>query len=253
MNVIVVDDEPIVLAMETAMIKKVLPEAEVGSFHSAEEALEYAAEKSPAIAFLDINLAQSNGLILTRRLQELNPKINIIFCTGYSEYALDALELYCSGYLMKPVTEEKIRKAVSRLRYPVEHEKKGLYVQCFGNFEVFYNGSPVSFKYGRTKELLAYLIDRNGVLVSTKEIMSVLFGDEDKSSYFRNLRADLLAVLQKLGAEDVIIQSWGKMGIDKKKIACDYFRYLAGEKEPFQGEYMSQYSFSDKTLGRLMN
>lgn len=251
MKVMVVDDEAIILAMETEEVKKALPEAEVVSFQSADEALEYAREQTVDIAFLDINLEESSGLELTQSLQRLDPHINVIFCTGYSEYALDAWELYCSGYLMKPMTTAKLRKALDSLRYPVAAKSGGISVRCFGNFEVYCDGVPVNFHYGKTRELFAYLIDRNGAMVSSRELMSVLFEDEDKGSYFRNLKADMLGTFQQLGREDIFLQSWGRLGINKEKLDCDYYAYLDGQKQLFHGEYMSQYSFGEATLAQL--
>lgn len=249
MNVIVVDDERLILMGETLMVKKVLPGANVSSFREGSEALEYARANQIDIAFLDINLGNANGLELTRKLQLLNPRVNIIYCTGFSEYALDAFALHSCDYLMKPLTEAKVQNALSYLRYPVAEEKKVI-VQCFGNFEVFMGGQPVRFRYIRTKELFAYLIDRRGV-VSTKEIMAALFEEDTKGSYFRNLKVDLIGTFEALGMEEFIVQERGRLGIRRDLVECDYYEYLDGRTELFHGEYMSQYSFAEETLAHL--
>ena len=251
MNVIVVEDEKLILRTETAMIGKLLPEASLEAFTDAEDAASYAAGKTVDIAFLDIDLGAGSGLTLAERLQAENPRVNIIFCTGYSEYSLEALELYCSAYLMKPITEEKLKTALERLRYPVPVRKPELYARCFGNFEVFFGDEPVRFRYAKTKEMLAYLIDRCGAVLSTREIMAVLFESDDKESYMRNLKADLVGTLRSLGAEDILVQEWGKIGIRKERLSCDYFDYLDGNKTDFRGEYMTRYSFAEETLARL--
>ena len=49
-------------------------------------------------------------------------------------------------------------------------EQEKLVVQCFGHFEVYWRGEQVSFKRRQTKELLAYLVDREGVVCSAGEI-----------------------------------------------------------------------------------
>ena len=252
MRVIVVDDEKLILQTETAMIRKLLPEAEVAAFFHVEDAMEYARNNPIDVAFLDINLEAHSGIELAKKLQTLHPELNIIFCTGYSEYSLEALELYCSAYLMKPITEDKLKKALSKLRYPVRDKTEGLYIRCFGNFEALYDGEPIRFKYAKTKEMLAYLIDRNGALLSNREIMAVLFENDDKESYMRNLKADLVGTFRSLGIEDALAQEWGKIGIKAEKIRCDYYDYLGGKKESFHGEYMTQYSFAEATLARLL-
>lgn len=253
MNVIVVDDERFVLSAETMTIKRALPDAAVYSFQKAIEALELAKDNKIDIAFLDINIKGVTGIALAKKLQETNPKINIIFCTGYSEYSLEAHDLYCSAYLMKPITDEKVNKALDHLRHPLSKKIEGLRVQCFGNFEVYKDDKPIEFKQKRTKELFAYLIDRCGATVSTKEIMMVLYEKDNKESYIRNLRSDLKHTFEELGFSEALVRRGGDMGLNMEKIDCDYYEYLKGRRELFRGEYMSQYSFAERTLGLLVN
>lgn len=251
MNVIIVDDENLILQMETSIVKKVLENANVESFFNMKDALEYAKNTQIDIAFLDINLEVGSGLELAKKLQKLNEKVNIIFCTGYSEYSLDALELYCSAYLMKPLTKDKVIKALKKLRYDVSEKDKDLFIRCFGNFEAFYKGEPIKFKHKKTKEMLAFLIDRNGALLSFKEIMVGIFEEDGKDSYLRNLKSDLIMTFGLLGLENIFAQDWGKIGVIPDKINCDYYDYLNGDKDKFKGEYMSQYSFAETTFANL--
>ena len=51
--------------------------------------------------------------------------------------------------------------------------------KTFGNFELFVNGKPVFFAREKSKEMLAYLIDRRGAVVNKKEIMGILFEDRE--------------------------------------------------------------------------
>lgn len=251
MNVVVVDDERIVLTAETSAIKRALPQATVYSFQNSKEAASFVEENRVDIAFLDINIKGVTGLELAKKMQTCNPKINIIFCTGYSEYSLDAHDIFCSAYLMKPITDEKIKKALDNLRYPLSEKIDGFYVQCFGNFEIYKDGAPIKFKHKKTKELFGYLIDRCGATVSTKEMMTAIYEDEDRESYVRNLRADLNNTFEQLALNDVLVHSGGDVGVNKNRIECDYYDYLDGHNELYHGEYMSQYSFAERTLGWL--
>lgn len=253
MNVIVVDDERIVLAAEVSAIKRVLPDANVNSFQNAKDTMEFAENNQIDIAFLDINIKGVTGLKLAEQLKTYNKRVNIIFCTGYSEYSLEAHDLYCSAYLMKPVTDEKIRKALENLRYPPTKGSEGIRVSCFGNFEVYKDGIPIKFKHHKTKELFAYLIDRHGATVSTKDMVIALYEGNDKDSYVRNLRADLNNTLEAMGLSNVLVRSGGNIGVNVNEIDCDYYEYLNGHKELFHGEYMTQYSFAEETLGWLLN
>ena len=61
------------------------------------------------IAFLDVEMAGMSGVELAETLKRYNSEINIVFCTGYGNYRDAAFELHASGYLMKPITPEKIK------------------------------------------------------------------------------------------------------------------------------------------------
>ncbi|MBQ0099409.1 MAG: response regulator [Firmicutes bacterium] len=251
MNILIVDDEKIVLNEEVAVIKNVVKDADIKAFNKPSEAIEYAKKEKIDVAFLDINMRVINGIAIAQQLQDMYPKVNVIFCTGYEEFSMDAHDLYCSGYLLKPIEEEKVKKALENLRYPIE-EKKRISISCFGNFSVFIDNEPIKFKYKKTNELLAYLVDRNGADCSTREIMATIFEDEDKTSYYDNLRVDLLMTLKLKGLSKVIRQNRGTLGIERDEVSCDYFDYLDGKNRVFRGEYMSQFSFGEVTLQNLI-
>ena len=256
MNVVVVEDDRIVLEAETLMVQKLLPNVQVCSFQNSNEALAYAKNNKVDIAFLDIIIgSRTTGLQLAKKLQGYNPKINIIFCTECKEFALDALNLYCSAYLMKPITYKKVKEALENLRHPISQKIEGLRVKCFGNFEVYKDGVPIKFQHKKTKELLAYLIDRCGATVSTKEIEFALYKSVDakKESYIRNLRADLKKTFKDLGVGDAVVSCGLDIGLNMSKIECDYYEYLDGHKELFRDEYMTQYIFAEVTREVLKN
>lgn len=250
MNIILVDDEKLNLENLEYVIDKVIPEASRVCFNKASQALEYIQDHPIDVAFLDINMRGIDGITIAKILQDKCPNVNIIFCTGYSEYALDALDINCSGYLMKPVTEDKVRKALENLRHPLEMGNR-VKIRCFGNFEVFCDGTPIGFKYNRTKELLAYLVDRNGISISLKELSAVLFEDDLHRSYMYQIRLDLVNTLTTLGIEDILVQSRGYLGINKEKVDCDFFDFLDKKIQPPVQEYMTQYSFSEATFASI--
>ena len=136
------------------------PDADITAFEYPDELLGDAKENGCDIAFLDIHMSEMTGVELAKELKAVNPKMNIIFVTGFSEYAGDAMELHASGYIMKPVTKEKVERELCDLRFPIVPKKDALLrVQCFGNFDVFLpNGSHMRFERSRSKEIFAYLV-----------------------------------------------------------------------------------------------
>jgi two-component SAPR family response regulator len=249
-----VDDEKIALDALSGAIKEIVAEDEVISFRYPEDALEYVRENFCDIAFLDVEMAGMSGVALAEELKKYNSEINIVFCTGYGDYREKAFELHASGYLMKPITPEKIKRELENLRRPIV-EKKRLKVQTFGNFEVYLEGKPLAFKYRRTKELFAYLVDRVGAMCTVGEIIGILFEDESgREEYFQKLRRDLLSTLEEVGCAGVIVHKRGMLGVVVTEIQCDYYDCLNKKKDfatAYFGEYMSQYSWAEETCGLL--
>ena len=64
-------------------------------------------------------MGRISGLDVCRELLEIDPRMNVIFVTGYREYALDAWETGACGFLIKPLTVDKIRQRLSALRFPI--------------------------------------------------------------------------------------------------------------------------------------
>ena len=211
-------------------------------------------EKIPCdVAFLDIEMKGINGVEVAEKLKAINPNINIIFATGFGSYRDIAFDLHASGYLIKPITAERVRNELENLRRPVASQRR-LKVLTFGNFEVLFNNTPLVFKYQKSKEMLAYLIDRKGAMCSTGELMAVLFEDgDDHKAYYHRLRSDLIDTLSACGCEGALVQQRGILGVSVDKVDCDYYDWCEGKRMGilWQGEYMVQYSWSEYTAGVL--
>ena len=253
MKIIAVDDERIALEGLLDVIREAAPKAQLNGFEYPEDALAFAEENDCNIAFLDVEMSEMSGVELAEQLKQRNPDINIIFATGFEEYRKEAYDLHASGYLTKPITVEKVKRELSDLRRPIQNDAC-LRVQAFGNFEVFVNDTPIAFKYSKTKELLAYLVDRKGALCTLAELQAVLFEDEGgHEAYMKSLRRDLIGILTLLGCEGAIAQQRGKLGVIPDQMECDYYDWCNGKHKNivWQGEYMAQYSWSEYTAGLL--
>ncbi|MBQ1311490.1 MAG: response regulator [Blautia sp.] len=257
MQIIVVDDEEIILEGIVNTIRSVVKDGEIESFRQPSGALEYAQDHKVDIAFLDIEMPEYTGVELAKRLKSVNPQMNIIFTTSYSQYTGEAMKMHASGYILKPVTKEDVLYELDNLRRPVpEYRQDTLNVHTFGNFEVFCGKEPVRFQYSKTKELFAWLVDRQGALCSNKELEGILWEDADstKTSYLKRLKRDLIETLEECGQKGVLSTQWGKIGVLKDKISCDYYDWIEGKPyalNAYHGEYMTQYSWGEITNGWL--
>lgn len=254
MRIIALDDEKIALEGLTEAIRQAEPYAEIYGFSEAEAALEFFRRTPCDVAILDIQVWDMNGVELAKKMKLLQPDINIIFMTGYGDYMEAAFDMHASGYLMKPSTSEKIRRELDNLRHPVPVTSKRVKFQTFGNFEVFIEEQPVKFKYDLTKEMLAYLVDRNGAYCTNGEIMALLWGDKQHASYLSNLKKDLLDRFRQNGCQDVIDCGWNKIRIVPGMADCDYYDWMNGKAysiNQYHGEYMAQYSWAEFTNAQL--
>ena len=119
-NVLVVEDIPALLHGAVRLVEGELPEANIAGFESGAEALDYAQHNRVSVAFLDIELDESmDGLELARRLLEIHAHTNIIFLTNYAAHMTQAIYDHCSGYVLKPLSRERVRHELANLRFPV--------------------------------------------------------------------------------------------------------------------------------------
>lgn len=262
MKILCVDDEPIVLEELRELVEKQPDVESVSGFLSPKEALHWAETNEPDAAFLDINMGRMDGLMLARRLREKRPECAIVFVTGYSEYAVNAFELHAEGYLMKPATVEDVRRELdyikSKKSISAPKTSKHIRVQCFGNFEAFAGDAPLRFERGKTKELMAYLVDRQGAGATMGELIAVLWEDAPDSlsmrSNLRNLIHDLKSTLSHAGAENVLVKNRDTIALNCAAVDCDFYdfqRCIPYAVNLYRGEYMSQYSWAEITTASL--
>ena len=260
MKILAIDDQELALASLVAAIKEARPSDEVFAFSDPSELLGFAKDNDCHIAFCDIEMWGMNGLKLALELKKITPEINIIFATAYTEYKGDAMDLRASGYVMKPVTKEAVEREIENLRHPVDRKSDArIFAQTFGNFDVFTYGNALKFSRSKTKELFAYLIDRNGASASTSELCALLWEDKQDSpdlmAYLRKLISDLTNTLRSAGLDDIIVRRHNSIAIVPEKIVCDSYGFMKGDPRSlnaYRGQYMAQYSWAEMTNG-IMN
>ena len=259
MLIFAIDDEPKMLRLLHKAIAEAAPGAEIRDFLLGSEALSAMEQEGlrPEAVFSDIQMPGVTGLELAVRLKSLSPESRLVFVTGY-DYAVDAYRLHVGGYILKPVDPQRVREELEHL-FPEQHQApERLRVQCFGTFEVFWMGSPLPFRRKKTKELFAFLVDRNGAACTAEEAIDALWEEaEDPKSAkqrVRNLVNDLKAVLHSIDQDEVLFRQGSRLAVRPELLDCDYYRMLSGDMAAvnrFRGQYMEQYSWAELTKGSL--
>ena len=261
MNILAVDDEHFALELMRHALEEVAGNSVVYLCRDVTGALDTAKAHKIDVAFLDIHMPEMNGIELARELKAINPKINIIFATGFSEYMKEGIDLRMSGYVLKPVTPEAVRTELENLRNPIEwSNEKRVRILTFGNFDVFVDGSPLKFERKQAKEILAYLVDKRGTSATYYELAAMLWEDEEydrvKQKNLQVYIASLVKTMRGVNVNDLILKNRQGILINTRIVDCDYYRFLEGDTRAinsFTGQYMSAYSWAEFTVGYLEN
>jgi len=122
LRTIIVDDEPLALSFLRAKLNKT-PEIEIiAECKNGREAIEKTMDLAPDLLFLDIQMPGIDGLGVIKKLQsDIVPLV--IFTTAFEQYALDAFDVHAVDYILKPIDEERINRAVNRAMVRLETEQ----------------------------------------------------------------------------------------------------------------------------------
>lgn len=112
MNCLIVDDEPLAIKVLETHIDNIPSLHITGSCSNAFAAMDILKNNNIDLMFLDIHMPKLMGHEFLRTLR--NPP-KVIFTTAYKEYALDAFELDAIDYLLKPITLERLMKALNKI------------------------------------------------------------------------------------------------------------------------------------------
>ncbi|TDG15193.1 response regulator transcription factor [Seongchinamella unica] len=121
LRTIVVDDEPLARRLMRSMLSDIDDIELVAECRNGREAVAAVQGFAPDLMLLDIKMPGLSGFDVVRELQaDIMPMV--IFCTAYQRYALDAFDLHAVDYLLKPVDEGRLQRAVARARQRFETE-----------------------------------------------------------------------------------------------------------------------------------
>ena len=115
-KVLIIEDETAAAVNLQAILCKVLPQHEVITIlESVEEAVEFfedESQPSPDLVFLDIHLADGESFRIFDKVEITSP---IIFTTAYDEDALRAFKGKSIDYILKPIKEDDLKRAIEKL------------------------------------------------------------------------------------------------------------------------------------------
>ena len=243
MKAICVDDEKAALQQLVSLCREMLQLSSVEGFDDPKEALERVRERPVDLAILDIGMPDMDGIT--------------------PQYTVDAWSLHATGYVLKPLTRERLSDELNyaaewRRRVAKEEQIPHIAVQTFGNFDLVVDGKTVNFSRSKSKELFAYLIDKKGIRVSRSEAFGVLWPNGEysrpKQKQLDVIIRSLRATLQENGISEILQLERGMLRIVPQFVDCDVYRLLAGDEHyenEYRGEYMTPYAWAGLTEANI--
>lgn len=170
--------------------------------------------------------------------------------SGLADSILCAILMFCLSLYKRRTEKNQILL--------LKKQKQNLKAKTFGNFTLMYENKVVKFSRTKSNELLGYLVYKNGSSVNTKELIAILYENQNDSkksgSNLRNLIVDIKQTFQKLNIQNFFIAEYNNFRINPEIVKCDYYDFLSGDEaamNSFAGEFMSQYSWAEETAGFL--
>jgi two-component system LytT family response regulator len=115
MKTLIVDDEPMARQVLREDLDALPEVVVVGEAENGIQALERVGELKPDLMFLDLQMPVMGGFEVVRKLAGAQPPM-VVMVTAYDQHALQAFEAGAIDYLLKPVSEGRLQKAVERAR-----------------------------------------------------------------------------------------------------------------------------------------
>lgn len=114
-NILVVDDELPIRAELRYLLEKDTRVGQIAEAGNVTEAVELILSSKPDVLFLDITMPGRSGIELAETLQNLKRPPVVVFVTAFAEYAADAYNLDAVDYVVKPVEDARLSKALDKI------------------------------------------------------------------------------------------------------------------------------------------
>lgn len=200
MNILIVDDEIDTLEEIEFYVKKYNFFDSCVVCKNALEALEQAGKNSFDMALLDIDMPVINGLELADTLLNIFPFMKVIFITAYNHYATEAFEVNAIDYVLKPIREERLFKALDRFvekrsdKLQGKKDKHEIYIQTFGKFVVKIGEDVVKWNRQKSPEIFAYLLENREIPVHKEKLCDLLWPDLEPKKALVNLQTAIYSI-----------------------------------------------------------
>jgi two-component system LytT family response regulator len=198
-------------------------------------AIDYAKNNECEAAFLDISMPKMNGIDLAKALIKETPAIQIFFITSYTfdeEGTAEDLGENFGGFCYKPYDKAVILKQIERLkRAHLANAAREVKIRTFDGFDIFVDGAPVDFRSKKSKELLAFAVNKDGAYATMEEAVEALWPNKDSETgkiSYRDSVWKLKRTLNENGLDSLVEFQRGRFRVNKNTASCDAWDVIHG-------------------------
>lgn len=214
MKVVLIDDEQLAIDVMEILLGEMEDIEIVASYTDTKQVLQEFEDVHVDVVFLDMEMGDVHGLEFAEDLMLKFPRIEVVFVTAHSRYALEAFEVNAVDYLLKPVKKDRLKKTIHRLQEKmVSHEEEPekeqhLVAHMMGRFQLFDSGKKeVKWRTRKVKELFVYLWHHRGDATHRTRIMDELWGelpDEKAATLMHTTVYQLRKGIKEVGIDNPI-------------------------------------------------
>lgn len=235
--VLVDDEKPALRVLEHLL--KAYPEISIaGMYTNPLKAIDEIGRLKPEAVFLDINMPQLRGIDAASMILDLSPGTDIVFVTAYDQYAVEAFELNALDYLLKPTTQDRLKKTMERLmkKKPAfrDNGARKLFIKCMGRFQVAWeNREPIKWRAEKTRELFAFLLHNHGRDIPKEVLLDKLWTEYDPERAIRQLYNGIYHIrkaLEEYGIDRSLISIDSNYHLKLGPVDYDIWRFFELEK-----------------------
>lgn len=198
MNILIVDDHPLVIEGVKALLTDHPDIGLVGVAMNAYDAIEYLKNNSIDIAFLDINLPDISGIDLCKKIKTEFPSVKCLALSTFTErsYISRMIQNGALGYLMKSSTKQEFYDAIKQVA------AGGMYMNVHFSEPSSTPHKPLPFLTRREKEVLELISEGfTNLQIGDKLFISVLTVDSHRKNLLTKFEVNNTAALIKLAAQ----------------------------------------------------
>lgn len=239
MNIAIIEDNDTHRSLEDMIVKKWFESRNVLGktflFLDSNKFLFSLDDMKYDLLLVDIMMPNMNGMELTKSLREKNEDIEVCFVTGEASFVFDGYKVSALDYILKPIKEEELFKALDKAYKRLKRESYKLIVEAFGSL-ITVDTEDIILIEAQNKDIVFYISDRKNSRESIRKLIS-----KNTLDYFYNKILELPTKVNfSMPHRSYICNLNFILKVDKKEVSIDGLNPIPiarGRKDEFMQSY----------------